>query len=202
MPRSRACACLEPLGGQTFPLRNTPGTFLRGIADLYSVVPFLYRKKTRYLHAPPNFTSVPLLGTIYGARFVSLAEEAPDCDAMAKRILVADDSEVIRRQVRTILEPDPDIEICAEAANGLQAVQEVQRCRPDLAVLDFLMPEMNGLEATREIKKIMPTLPVVIFTVENTPQLEWESKQAGADALLPKAEGSRQLSELIHTLLQ
>jgi CheY-like chemotaxis protein len=69
---------------------------------------------------------------------------------MAKRILVADGSEVIRRQVRTILEPDPDIEICA-VATGLEAVREVQRCRPDLAVLDFLMPEMNGLEATREI---------------------------------------------------
>ena len=133
---------------------------------------------------------------------MSLAEEGPDCDAMAKRILVADDSEVIRRQVRTILEPDPDLEICAEVATGLEAVREVQRCRPDLAVLDFLMPEMNGLEATREIKKIMPTLPVVLFTVDNTPQLEWESKQAGADALLPKAEGSRQLPELIHTLLQ
>ena len=140
--------------------------------------------------------------TIYVARFVSLAEEAPDCDAMPKRILVADDSEVIRRQVRTILEPDPDIEICAEAANGQEAVQEVQRCRPDLAILDFLMPEMNGLDATREIKKMMPRLPVVLFTVDNSPQLEWESKQAGADALLPKAEGSRQLPDLIHTLLQ
>jgi DNA-binding NarL/FixJ family response regulator len=42
---------------------------------------------------------------------------------------------------------------------------------------------MNGLEATREIKKIMPTMPVVLFTVDNTRQLEWESKQAGADAL-------------------
>ena len=58
---------------------------------------------------------------------MSLAEEAPDRDAMAKRILVADDSEVIRRQVRTILEPDADLEICAEATTGLEAVQEVQR---------------------------------------------------------------------------
>ena len=121
---------------------------------------------------------------------------------MAQRILVADDSEVIRRQVRTILEPDPNLEICAEVATGLEAVQEVRRCHPDLAVLDFLMPEMNGLEATREIKKIMPRLPVVIFTVDNSRQLEWESKRAGADALLAKAEGSRQLPELIHTLLQ
>jgi DNA-binding NarL/FixJ family response regulator len=133
---------------------------------------------------------------------VSLTEEAQDCDAMAKRILVADDSEVIRRQVRTILEPDPDLEICAEAATGLEAVQEVQRCHPDLAILDFVMPEMNGLEATREIKRIMPTLPVVLFTVDNTHQLERDSKQAGVDALLQKAEGSRQLPELIHTLLR
>jgi DNA-binding NarL/FixJ family response regulator len=71
---------------------------------------------------------------------VSLAEEVPDCDAMAKRILVADDSELIRRQVRTILEADPDLEICAEVATGLEAVQEVEHCHSDLAVLDFLMP--------------------------------------------------------------
>ncbi len=72
---------------------------------------------------------------------------------MAKRILVADDSLLMRRQIRTILELDGDIEICAEAANGIEAVQKVQECHPDLALLDFLMPGMNGLEATREIKK-------------------------------------------------
>src|SRR5713101_4802704 len=73
---------------------------------------------------------------------------------MPKRILVADDSELIRRQIRTILESDRDIQICAEAGNGLDAVRKAHECRPDLAVVDVFMPEMNGLSATREIKKI------------------------------------------------
>ncbi len=121
---------------------------------------------------------------------------------MAKRILVADDSLLMRRQIRTILELDGDIEICAEAANGIEAVQKVQECHPDLALLDFLMPGMNGLEATREIKKAMPTLCVLLFTLDASPQLKWEGKQAGADVVLLKAEGSRQLSQVIHSLLQ
>jgi DNA-binding NarL/FixJ family response regulator len=121
---------------------------------------------------------------------------------MAKRILVADDSVLMRKQIRAILEFDTDLEVCAEATDGLEAVRKARECRPDLAVLDFLMPGMNGLEATREIKKLIPTLPVLLFTLDDSPQLEWESKQAGADAVLRKAEGSRQLSQVIHSLLQ
>jgi DNA-binding NarL/FixJ family response regulator len=120
---------------------------------------------------------------------------------MAKRILVADDSLLMRRQIRTVLELDGDIEICAEVASGIEALQKVQECRPDLAVLDFLMPGMNGLKTTREIKKLMPTLPVLLFMLDDSPQLEWESKHSGADAVLRKAEGSRQLSQIIHSLL-
>jgi chemotaxis response regulator CheB len=56
----------------------------------------------------------------------------------------------MRRQIRTIPELDRDIEVCAEAANGLEAVQKAQECFPDLAVIDFVMPVMNGLEAMRE----------------------------------------------------
>jgi len=121
---------------------------------------------------------------------------------MAKRIPVADDSLLMRKQIRTILESDKDIEICAEATDGLEAVRKARECRPDLAVLDFLMPAMNGLEATREIKKVRPTLPVLLFILDDSALLEWESKQAGADAVLPKAEGSKQISRLIHSLLQ
>jgi two-component system invasion response regulator UvrY len=121
---------------------------------------------------------------------------------MAKRILVADDSLLMLRQIRMILELDTGVEVCAEATDGLEAVRKARECRPDLAVLDLLMPGMNGLEATREIKKPMPTLPILLFTLDDSPQLEWESKQAGADAVLPKAEGSRQLARLIHSLLQ
>lgn len=133
--------------------------------------------------------------------FVVFMISGPACDPMAKRILVADDSAFMRRQIRTILALDRDIEVCAEAANGLEAVQKAQECLPDLAVLDVLMPEMNGLDATREIKRLVPSLPVVLFTLDSSAQLERESQRAGADAILVKAEGAARLSGVVHSLL-
>ncbi len=120
---------------------------------------------------------------------------------MPKRILVADDSELIRRQIRMTLELDRDIEICAEAENGLDAVRKAEEHRPDLLVIDVFMPEMNGLAAVREIKKVMPTLPVLIFTLHDSREIRIECKKAGADAVLPKADGGVHLSRTIHTLL-
>jgi two-component system response regulator DegU len=107
----------------------------------------------------------------------------------------------MRRQIRTMLEWDGDIEICAEAENGLDAVRKAQECRPDLVVVDVYMPVMNGLAATREIKKLMPSLPVLVFTLYDSHQIRIESEKAGADAVLPKADGGVQLSRTIHTLL-
>jgi DNA-binding NarL/FixJ family response regulator len=126
----------------------------------------------------------------------------PERGSMAKRILVADDSALMRRQIRTLLELDTDIEVCAEAANGLEAVQKAQECSPDLVVIDVLMPVMNGLEATREIKNLLPSLPVLIFTLDSSAQVESESGQAGADAILVKVEGAARLSAAIHSLLK
>ena len=81
---------------------------------------------------------------------------------MPRRILVADDSELMRRLIRGTLELDGDIEICAEAENGIEAVRKAQQCRPDLVVMDVYMPVMNGLEATQVIKTLMPNLPVLV----------------------------------------
>jgi DNA-binding NarL/FixJ family response regulator len=121
---------------------------------------------------------------------------------MAKRILIADDNGLMRRQVRTILEPDETVEICAEATDGVEALEKAREYRPDLAVLDFMMPRMNGLEATREIKKIMPAMPVLLLPLESSPQLEWEGKRAGADAIVVKSEASRRLLTVLHSLLE
>jgi len=120
---------------------------------------------------------------------------------MAKRILIADDSPLMLRQVRTLLELDRSVEVCAEAVDGVEAVEKVRECRPDLVILDLVMPKMNGLEATREIRKLTPTLPVLLFTLHSSPVLERESRRAGVDAVLSKAEGIAQLSMVIHSLL-
>src|SRR5216683_3146359 len=106
-------------------------------------------------------------------------------EAMAMRVLVAADNAVIRKQIRSVVESDTELEVCAEAVNGLEAVEKAQKSCPDVAVIDFQMPVMDGL-ATRRIKRLMPFLPILLFTLYSSPQLEWESKQAGADAVLLK----------------
>lgn len=121
---------------------------------------------------------------------------------MAIRVLIADDSEMMRRQIRGTLEQDRDIEICAEAENGIGAVRKAQECRPDVAVLDVYMPVMNGLEATQAIKALIPNLPVLIFTLHDSHQIRIESERAGADAVLMKAEGSVRLARTIRALCQ
>lgn len=120
---------------------------------------------------------------------------------MPKRILVADDSELIRRQVHRILDPDQQIEICAEAKNGAEAVQKARQYRPDLVVMDVFMPEMSGFEAVRQIKKTSPHLPIVIFTLSDSGEIRVESRKVGADAVLPKANGGVDLLPTIRGLL-
>jgi DNA-binding NarL/FixJ family response regulator len=120
---------------------------------------------------------------------------------MRKRILVADDTELIRRQVRRILELDQQIEICAEAENGVEAVRKARKYHPDLVLIDVFMPEMNGLAAVREIKKTAPQVPVVVFTLHDTGGIQIESQKAGADAFLLKANGGVELLPTIHELL-
>ena len=120
---------------------------------------------------------------------------------MRKRILVVDDSELIRQQVRKILESDQRIEVCAEAENGAEAVRMARQCRPDLVLMDVFMPEISGLEALYEIKRTEPNLPVVVFTIHDSGDLRVESRNAGADGFVLKAKGSVELLPTIHKLL-
>ncbi|HWO35435.1 MAG TPA: response regulator transcription factor [Candidatus Acidoferrum sp.] len=84
---------------------------------------------------------------------------------MPKRILVADDSAMIRKCLCRIFEIEEDYDICAEAANGEEAITLAKQHRPDLIVLDFQMPVMNGIEAAYELKRIMPGVPIILFTL-------------------------------------
>jgi DNA-binding NarL/FixJ family response regulator len=112
------------------------------------------------------------------------------------RVLIADDSELMRRQIRTTLEPERDIEICAEAENGLEAVRRALQCRPDLVVVDVNMPVMNGLAATEDIKMLMPSVPVLVFTLSDSHQIRIETERAGAEALTHSCSKRTQVSSL------
>jgi DNA-binding NarL/FixJ family response regulator len=118
------------------------------------------------------------------------------------RILIADDHDVVRKGLRALLEDRTDWEVCGEATNGRQAVEQARELRPDVAVLDVSMPDLNGLEATRQIRKLLPQTEVLILTVHETEQMILEVLKAGARGFVFKSDAGRDLISAVECLSQ
>lgn len=116
------------------------------------------------------------------------------------RILIADDHAVVRAGVRSLLEQQPDWEVCAEAANGREAVTLAQELNPDIAVLDITMPQLNGLDAARQILKDNPSVLVLILSVHESEQLVREIIDAGAHGYLLKSDAGPELATAVQAL--
>jgi DNA-binding NarL/FixJ family response regulator len=95
------------------------------------------------------------------------------------RILVVDDSELMRRSLRMLLEQRDQWRVCSEATNGREAIEKAQQSSPDVIVLDFQMPEMNGLDAAKEIRRRSPGIPILMVTLHMSPQLAQQAKVIG-----------------------
>lgn len=109
---------------------------------------------------------------------------------MPIRILVADDSPFWREALRTSLECGSNWTVF-EAKDGSEAVRRSKSIHPDIAVLDFCMPELDGLNAARQLKRCEPELPIVMVTVDKSPLLEAEARRAGISAVFSKTEYMR-----------
>jgi DNA-binding NarL/FixJ family response regulator len=121
---------------------------------------------------------------------------------MAKpRIVLADDHDIIRRGIRSLLNATADWDICAEASNGREAVEKVLELKADLIIMDVSMPVMNGIDAARQIRKVSPTTKVVIFTMHDSPQITTAAKDAGAAACLTKTALGDQLQKVVAEIL-
>jgi DNA-binding NarL/FixJ family response regulator len=116
------------------------------------------------------------------------------------RILVADDHELVRRGVRSLLESQPGWEVCGEAANGRQAVAEARRLQPDLVVMDIGMPVLNGLEAIRQIKAERPGVECLVLTLHESEQVVHEVLTAGAHAYVLKSDTGDRLITAVRAL--
>ncbi len=109
------------------------------------------------------------------------------------RILIADDHEVVRRGVRTILAAQPNWEICGEATTGREAVEKAKQYKPDVVLLDITMPELSGLEAARQIVKALPHTEVLILTIHESEQMARTALEAGARGYILKSDAVRDL---------
>jgi len=116
------------------------------------------------------------------------------------RILIADDHEVVRRGVCALLEAHPGWRICAEAAEGREAVEKATLLRPDVAILDVGMPGLNGLEAARQIREASPLSEVLILTMHESEQLIREVIAAGARGYVLKSDAGRDLVKAVEAM--
>lgn len=119
---------------------------------------------------------------------------------VALRILVVDDVRVVREGVRSLL-AGSQMEVCGEAENGQQAVDQVRALRPDVVLLDINMPVMDGLRATLEIHRIAPTTKVVLFSINDSPEAKSAARMVGADALVRKVSAVFDLLPTVRRLV-
>jgi PAS domain S-box-containing protein len=133
----------------------------------------------------------------------NLASEVagPAENTLRKRILIADDHEMLRRGVRNTLQTELDFEICGEAVDGQDAVEKVKTLRPDLVILDINMPALNGLVALRQILRLRPQTKVLVFSVHDSEQTVKEVHAAGAHGFISKGKDSQDLLRVVREIL-
>jgi DNA-binding NarL/FixJ family response regulator len=119
---------------------------------------------------------------------------------MTIRVLVVDDQAMVRAGFRLLLADEPDIEVVAEASNGLEAVAEAARCHPQVVLMDIRMPGLDGLEATRRILAADPESKVLILTTFDLDEYVYRALQAGASGFVLKDDPPEQLIAAVRTV--
>ncbi|MDZ7843455.1 MAG: response regulator transcription factor [Anaerolineales bacterium] len=117
---------------------------------------------------------------------------------MTIEILLADDHQVLREGLKSILEKEPDLKIAGQAGNGRQAVQLCRNLDPDVVLMDINMPELNGVEATREIMRQQKEIQVIILSMYATKEHIYQAFQAGARGYLLKETSGLEVVDAIH----
>src|SRR5690348_8929412 len=110
------------------------------------------------------------------------------------RVLIADDHEVVRAGVRTLLASEKDIQICGEAVDGRDALAKVQELLPDVVIMDISMPNLSGIEATRELRRSHPGIRVVMLSQYDFPHMMQQALSAGACAYVVKSHACPDLA--------
>jgi DNA-binding NarL/FixJ family response regulator len=116
------------------------------------------------------------------------------------RILVADDHEIVRRGVVSLLKSQAGWEVCGEARDGREAVDKANLLRPDIVILDIGMPNLNGLEAARQMLHHDPMCKILVLTIEDGDELVRAVLDAGARGFVHKSDASRDLVAAVRAL--
>src|SRR3954469_1864969 len=120
---------------------------------------------------------------------------------MTTRILLADDHQIVREGLRSMLQQHPDMEVVGEAADGRTAVAMSQELEPDVVIMDVGMPDLNGIEATRQIVNKEPDAKVVALSMHSDRRFMGEMLKAGAKGYLLKDGAFEELATAIRSVV-
>ena len=117
-------------------------------------------------------------------------------------ILIADDHDVVRRGLRAMLESRSDWQVVAEATDGRSAVAAARQSKPQIAIIDYVLPHLNGIEAARQIRNHLPATEVLMFTMHHSEDLLQDALQAGARGFVLKTDSSDDLIAAVRALAE
>ncbi len=118
------------------------------------------------------------------------------------RVLLADDHEIVRLGTATFLKALVGCDICAEAADGREALRLAESTKPDVAVIDLGLPGLNGLEVTRQIRRLLPDTEVVVLTGDISAEVTQRAYESGAKAFILKVDAATHLAEALQTVAE
>jgi DNA-binding NarL/FixJ family response regulator len=116
------------------------------------------------------------------------------------RVLLADDHKLVRAGIRSLLERLPELEVVAEASDGRETIELVERLGPQIVLMDLAMPEVNGLEATRHLTRTFPKVRVIILSIYADEEHVYQSLRAGAAGYLMKGAATEELELAIRSV--
>jgi DNA-binding NarL/FixJ family response regulator len=117
------------------------------------------------------------------------------------RVLIADDHDVVRGGVRSILLSRSDVEVCGEASDGKEAVDKALAHKPDIIVLDITMPAMGGFAAATELRRRLPDIPILFYSIHDGAYFVAEAKRLGVQGFVSKSRISETLLEAIDAVV-
>ena len=117
-------------------------------------------------------------------------------------VVLADDHPIVRQGLRHLLESDPEFQVVGEAGDGLEALHMIETLKPNILVVDMMMPGLNGLEVLRQFKKISPTTRAIVLSMQSANAYVVEALNLGAEGYVLKDTGPSELVNAIHAVTQ
>jgi two-component system chemotaxis response regulator CheY len=117
-----------------------------------------------------------------------------------KRVLIVDDAQFTRNMLKNIMQKIGNVEICGEAANGIEAIKQYKKLKPDLVTMDLVMPEKGGIEAIEEIKNIDSNATIIVISALGQEALVLEAAKKGAKDFITKPFKQEQIFEVMNRI--